>query len=201
MENSCDPLARELSEMSKSIPPLEFSYPQQSWSASLTTPVTTFNSEELFIMALSTPEHPAPPNDDPPPLLIPPPSTLQVPPFDYHHGRPCHYQHCPEPIYVVGSSSNDSDGSPRSSALSLQINDVHNEHHMNKKDAHFRKCELGLPLEDIHLCQIWNLWTRMGVMLWSLISSGTGTILSSQTLFLFSTALCTSSVTSFCYHT
>ena len=107
------------SEMSEPVPPLEFSYPQQSRLTSPIALITTFNLEESFIIAPSTPEHPAPPNDDPPPLPIPPPSTLQVPPFDYRHGQPHHYQHRPEPIYVVGSSSDDSDGNPRSSALSL----------------------------------------------------------------------------------
>ena len=34
------------------------------------------------------------------------------------------------------------------------IDDVHDEHHMNKRDAHFGKYELELPLGDIHLCQI-----------------------------------------------
>ena len=121
MENSLNPLVWEPSEMSKSIPLLELSYPQQSWSTSPATPITTFNSEESFIMALSIPEHPAPPNNDPPPLPIPLPLMLQVPPFDYRHGWPHHYWHHPEPIYVMGSSSDDSDGSPRSSALSLQI--------------------------------------------------------------------------------
>ena len=99
-------------------PPLEFIYHQQFWLTSPTALITTFNSEESFITAPSTPEHPS---DDPPLLPIPPPSTLQVPPFNYHHGRLCHYQHCPELIYVVGSSSDDSDSSPRSSALSLWI--------------------------------------------------------------------------------
>ena len=37
------------------------------------------------------------------------------------------------------------------------IDDMHDEHHMNEKDMHFRKYELELPLWDIHLCQIWNL--------------------------------------------
>ena len=37
------------------------------------------------------------------------------------------------------------------------IDDVHDKHHTNKKDAHFRKYKSGLPLWDIHLCQIWNL--------------------------------------------
>ena len=53
------------SETSSSIPPLEFSYPQQSWSTSLTALITTFNSEELFKTAPSTPEcpgNPAPPD-------------------------------------------------------------------------------------------------------------------------------------------
>ena len=59
------------------------------------------------------------------------------------------------------------------------IDNEHNEHHMNRKDAHFRKYGSGLLLWDTHLCWIWNLQTRMGVMLWSLIWSGTGTILSS----------------------
>ena len=85
MVNNCDPLIREPSEMSKPISPLEFSYPQQSQSISPAAPITTFISEESFITALSTLEHPAP-NDDPPPLPIPLPSMLQVPPFDYHHG-------------------------------------------------------------------------------------------------------------------
>ena len=79
-------------------------------------------------------------------------------------------------------------------------NDVHDKHYMNEKDMHFGKYGSGLPLQDIHLCQIWNLQTRMGVMLQSLILSGTGMILSSWTLFLFSTALCASSITSFCHH-
>ena len=121
MKNSCDHLVQEPSEMSESVPPLEFSYPQQSRLTSPAALITTFNSEESFITALSTLEHPAPPNDDPPPLPIPPPSTLQVPSFDYCHGRPCHYWHCPGPIYIAGSSSDDSDRSPRSSALSLWI--------------------------------------------------------------------------------
>ena len=123
MANNHDPLIWEPSKMLEPIPPLEFSYPQQSWLTSPATPITItmFNSGESFIMAPSTPEHPAPPNDDPPLLPIPPPSTLQVPPFNYHHSQPHYYQHHPEPIYVVGSSSDDSDGSPRSSALSLQI--------------------------------------------------------------------------------
>ena len=121
MANNCDPLIREPSEMSEPVPPLEFSYPQQSQLTSPATPITMFNLEESFIIALSTPEHPAPLTDDPPLLPILPPLMLQVPPIDYHHGQPCHYRHCPEPIYVVGSSSDDSDGSPRSSALSLQI--------------------------------------------------------------------------------
>ena len=69
------------------------------------------------------------------------------------------------------------------------------------KGAHtIGKCRLGLPSEDIHLYWIWNLWNRTGVMLWSLILSGTSMILSSWTLFLFSTALCASSVISFCHH-
>ena len=82
------------------------------------------------------------------------------------------------------------------------IDDMHSEHHMNKRGAHSGKCRSGLPLEDIYLCQIWNLQTRTGVMLWSLILSGTGTgmILSLWTLFHFSTALCASSITSFCHH-
>ena len=79
------------------------------------------------------------------------------------------------------------------------IDDEHDEHHMSKRDMHFGKYRLGLPLQDIHLCQIWNLRTRMGVMLWSLISSGTGTISSSQTLFLFSIALCASSIIFLCH--
>ena len=125
MKNNSDPLVQEPSEMSKPeskpVPPLEFIYYQQSQSMSPTAPITMFNSEESFITAPSTPEHPAPPNDDPPPLPIPPPSMLQVPPFDYHHGQPRHYWHCPEPTYVTGSSSEESDGSPGSSALSLWI--------------------------------------------------------------------------------
>ena len=121
MANNCDPLIQEPSEMSKPVPPLEFSYPQQSWSTSPTALITTFNSKESFIMAPSTPEHLAPPNDDPPLLPIPSPSTLQVPPFDYCHSWPCHYWHRPELIYVMGSSSDDSDSSLRSSALSLWI--------------------------------------------------------------------------------
>ena len=119
MVNNHDPLIQEPSEMSEPVPPLEFSYPQQSQLTSPAAPITTFNLEESFITALSTPEHPAPPTDNPPLLPILPPSMLQVPPFDYHHGQPCHYQHHPELIYVVGSSSDDSDGSPGSSALSL----------------------------------------------------------------------------------
>ena len=102
-----------------------------------------FNSKELFITAPSTPEHPAPPNDDPPLLPIPPPSTLQVPPFDYHHGRPHHYQHHLEPIYVAGSSSNDSDGSPRSSALSLHITN--------------RQWAQQTPYEQ-EGCTLWEMW-------------------------------------------
>ena len=91
MVNNHDPLIREPSEMSESeaskpVPPLEFSYPQQSRSTSPTTPITMFNSKELFITAPSTPEQLAPPSDDPPPLPIPPPSMLQVPSFDYRHG-------------------------------------------------------------------------------------------------------------------
>ena len=121
MKNNHDPLVQDPSEMSKSVPPLEFSYPQQSWSTSPAALITTFNSKESFIMAWSTLEHPASPDDDPPLLPIPLPSTLQVPPFDYHHGRPHHYRHCPELTYVMGSSSDGSDGSPRSSALSLRI--------------------------------------------------------------------------------
>ena len=122
MVNNCDPLIQEPSKMSKPISPLEFSYPQQSWSISPAAPITTFNSEESFITASSTLEHPAP-NNDPPLLPIPPPSMLQVPPFDYCHGWPHHYWHRPEPIYIAGSSSDDSDRSPRSSALSLWITD------------------------------------------------------------------------------
>ena len=124
-KNDSNPLAWEPSEMSEPksepVPPLEFIHYQQSWSTSPTTPITTFNSEESFIMTPSTLEQPAPPTDDPPPLPIPPPSMLQVPPFNYHHGWPRHYQHCPEPTYVMGSSSEESDRSPRSSALSLSI--------------------------------------------------------------------------------
>ena len=102
MANNRDPLIQEPSEMSESVPPLEFSYPQQSQSTLPTAPITTFNSEESFITAPSTLEHLVPPSDDPPLLPIPPPSTLQVPPFDYCHGRPCHYRHHPELIYVAG---------------------------------------------------------------------------------------------------
>ena len=119
MANNHNPLIQEPSKMSEPIPPLEFSYPQQSQSTSPTTLITTFNSKESFIMAPSTPECLAPPSDELPPLPILLPSTLQVPPFNYHHGQLCHYQHCPEPIYVAGSSSDESDRSPRSSALSL----------------------------------------------------------------------------------
>ena len=54
-------------------------------------------------------------------------------------------------------------------------NVAHDKHHTNERDAHFGKYGLGLPLGDIHLHQIWNLRTRMGVMLQSLILSGTGT--------------------------
>ena len=83
--------------MSSSIPPLEFSYPQQSRSISPAAPITTFNSEESFAIAPTTPErpeNPAPPDittelidtADFPPLPVPPPLTLQVPPFDYCHG-------------------------------------------------------------------------------------------------------------------
>ena len=126
MVNNHDPLIQEPSKMSKSevskpIPPLEFSYPQQSWSTSPTALITMFNSKESFITAPSTPEHLAPPADNSSLLPIPPPSTLQVPSFDYCHGWPCHYRHRPEPIYVAGSSSDDLDRSPRSSALSLWI--------------------------------------------------------------------------------
>ena len=206
MRDDSNPLAQEPSEVSEAksepVPPLEFIYYQQSWLTSPATPITMFNLEESFITAPSTPEQPAPPTDDPPLLPIPPPSTLQVPPFDYHHGQPCHYQHHPEPTYVAGSSSEESDGSPRYSALSLQsspINDEHDEHHMNKRDAHFRKYGLELPSWDIHLHQIWNLWTRMRVMLWSLILLGTGMISLSWTLFLFSTALCASFITFLCH--
>ena len=45
------------------------------------------------------------------------------------------------------------------------INDVHDKHHMNGRDVHFGKYESGHLLWDIYLCQIWNLQTRMGVML------------------------------------
>ena len=121
MANNHNPLIREPSKMSEPIPPLEFSYPQQSRSTSPTALITMFNSEESFITTLSTPEHLAPPNDDPTLLPIPSPSTLQVPPFNYCHSRPCHYRHHPEPIYIAGSSSDDLDGSPGSSALSLWI--------------------------------------------------------------------------------
>ena len=31
---------------------------------------------------------------------------------------------------------------------------MHDERHMNKKDVHFGKYGSGLPLWDIHLCQI-----------------------------------------------
>ena len=79
------------------------------------------------------------------------------------------------------------------------INNKHDEHHTNKRGMHFRRYGLELLLWDIHLRQIWNLQTRTGVMLWSLILSGTGMISSSQTLFLFSTVLCASSITSFCH--
>ena len=141
-ENSCNLLAREPSESSESVPPLEFAYPQQSQLTSPAAPVTTFNSDGSFTTAPSTPErpeNPAPPDvtaesiniagyppspiPDSPPLPVPPPLTLQVPPFNYHHGRPCYYQHHPEPIYVAGNSSNDLDKSPGSSALSLWITD------------------------------------------------------------------------------
>ena len=125
MKNDSDPLAWEPSEMSEPesepVPPLEFIYHQQSRSTSPAAPITTFNSEESFTMAPSSPEHPVPPTNDPPPLPIPPPSTLQVPPFDYHHGWPRHYRHCPELTYVARSSSEELDRSPRSSALSLWI--------------------------------------------------------------------------------
>ena len=133
MKEHQDPLVRDLSEASSSILPLEFSYPQQSRSILPATPITMFNSEESFMTTPSTPECPgnlAPPDittesintTNFPPLPIPPPSTtLQVPPFNYCHSRPCHYQHCPELIYVAGSSSDDSDRSHGSSALSLWI--------------------------------------------------------------------------------
>ena len=125
MRNNDNPLVQEPSEMSEPesepVPPLEFIYNQQSWSTSPAAPITTFNLEESFITALSTPEQPAPPTNDPPLLPIPPPTMLQVPLFDYHHGQPCHYRHHPELTYVAGSSSEESDGSPGSSALSLCI--------------------------------------------------------------------------------
>jgi hypothetical protein len=127
MKNNSDPLVRELSKAvepeskpeSEPVPPLEFIYYQQSWLTSPAALVTTFNSKESLTTAPSSPEHPAPPTDEPPLLPIPPPTTLQVPPYDYHHGRPRHYWH--HPTYVVRSSSEESDGSPRSSALSLYI--------------------------------------------------------------------------------
>ena len=72
-----------------------------------------------------------------------------------------------------------------------RINNRHDKHHTSKEDTCFKKCTLELLLEDIHLCWIWNLWTRMGVILWSFILLGTGTILSSWTLFHFNTTLCT----------
>ena len=79
------------------------------------------------------------------------------------------------------------------------INNMHDEHHMNERDVHFGKYGSGLPLQDIHLLWIWNLWTRTGVMLWSLISSGTCMILLSCIMdsFSFQHSLCASSITSF----
>ena len=125
MKDGSNPLVREPSEMSKPeskpVPPLEFIYYQQSRSTSPAALITTFNSKESFITALSTLEQPALPTDDPPLLPIPPATMLQVPPFNYHHGQPHHYWHCLEPTYVAGSSSEESDGSPRASALSLRI--------------------------------------------------------------------------------
>ena len=174
-----DPLVWEASETSSSILPLEFSYPQQSQSTSPAAPITMFNSEESFTTAPSTPEHPGSPAPldittesintfDFPPLPVPPPSMLQVPPFNYHHGQPCHYQHHLEPIYVVGSSSDDSDRSPRSSALSLWITNQWWAQWTpyKQKGQTGGRCGSGLLLEGTHLCWIWNLQTRMGVMLW-----------------------------------
>ena len=97
MKEHQDPLVWETLEMSSSIPLLEFSYPQQLRSTSPAAPITMFNSDGTFTTAPSTPEcpgNPAPPDittesvdtADFPPLPILPPSTLQVPPFDYHHG-------------------------------------------------------------------------------------------------------------------
>ena len=83
-------------------------------------------------------------NDDPPPLPSPPPTTLQVPPFDYHHGQPRHYRHRPEPTYVAGSSSEESDGSPRSSALSLCITNQRRTPY--EQEGHvLREIQVGTP--------------------------------------------------------
>ena len=129
MRNDDNPLAWEPSKAAKPksepksepVPPLEFIYYQQLQLTLPAAPITMFNSEESFTTVPSSLEHPVLPTDDPPLLLIAPPSTVQVPPFDYRYGWPCHYQHHPEPTYVMGSSSEESDGSPRSSALSLCI--------------------------------------------------------------------------------
>ena len=102
MRECWDPLVWQPSKTSSSVPPLEFSYPQQSQSTSPAAPITMFNSEESFEMAPSTlerPSNPAPPDittesidtTDFPLLPIPPPSTLQVSPFDYCHSWPHHY--------------------------------------------------------------------------------------------------------------
>ena len=132
MKECWDPLVWDPSKTSSSILPLEFSYPQQSWSTSPAAPITTFNSEESFETAPSTlecPKNPAPPDitTEPintinfPPLPVSPPSMLQIPPFDYQHSQPHRHQHHPQLIYVVGNSSEVPDRSPRSSALLLWI--------------------------------------------------------------------------------
>ena len=147
MKNNSDPLAWEPSEASKPesepIPPLEFIHYQQSWLTSPTAPITMFNSKESFATTPSSPEHPTPPTDNPLLLPIPPPTTLQVPPFDYHYGRLCHYRHHPELTYIAGSSSEESDGSPRSSALSLRITN--------------RRWAWQTPYEQ-EGCALWEIW-------------------------------------------